>query len=103
MMKRDCARSNRHACDVPRSCTTRVVGLMRPSPAGRGNARGAQATTIGVLIDVIAIRRSSIDTLMPRGRRNLYGGSASIDRQNRALDETGAVARQKHDRLGNLL
>jgi hypothetical protein len=26
-----------------------------------------------------------------RGRRNLYGGSAAIDRQNRAVDETGAV------------
>ena len=33
----------------------------------------------------------------------LYGGSAAIDRQNRTLDETGAVARQEHDRLGNLL
>jgi len=38
-----------------------------------------------------------------RVQRNLYGGSAAIDRQNRTLDETGAVARQEHDRLGNLL
>src|SRR5262245_43377954 len=35
--------------------------------------------------------------------RNLYGGSAAIDRQNRTLDETGAIARQEHDRLGYLL
>src|SRR6202043_2504448 len=37
------------------------------------------------------------------GRESLYGGSAAIARQNRTLDETGAVARQEHDRLGNLL
>src|SRR5689334_6610110 len=37
------------------------------------------------------------------GHRNLDGGSAAIDRQNRTLDETGAIARQEHDRLGYLL
>src|SRR6478752_1263234 len=38
-----------------------------------------------------------------RGRRNLDGGSAAIDRKDRAMDETGAVGCQEHDRLGNLL
>src|SRR5580704_17954125 len=66
--------------------------IMRPCPAGRGNATGAQATAIGRSGSTSSPSVEAAPTLMPRGRRNLYGGSAAIDRQNRTLDETSGYA-----------
>jgi hypothetical protein len=62
-----------------------AVGIDRITPPSQGAA-------FGLITDSLRV-----------AARNLYRGSSAIDRQNRTLDETGAVGCQEHDCLGNLL